>query len=169
MAESTNTEETRNIAQSLMDKFAAKDAEGVVSLWKEGGIETNSLADAAMEVPREFQPFLEQMFTALDNFTIEIDNIIADNNMAAIKYKMVGDFVNGSLQGLEANGKRLTFKAVDVIRVEDSKIVANDVYIDGIQIARQLGVFPPTGSIAERAVFALMNGRTKLSGLFSGK
>ena len=85
--------------------------------------------------------------------------------MAAIKYTMVGDFVNGSLQGLEANGKQLTFKAVDVIRVEDGKIVANDVYIDGMQIARQLGVFPPTGSLAERAVFALMNARTKIAKL----
>jgi hydroxyacylglutathione hydrolase len=42
-------------------------------------------------------------------------------------------------------------------------VVANEAYVDGMTIARQLGVLPPTDSGAERGLTALTNLRTRLA------
>jgi hydroxyacylglutathione hydrolase len=46
--------------------------------------------------------------------------------------------------------------------VRDSLLVSNDAYLDGMTVARQLGLLPPEGSGAEQGMARALNARTKL-------
>jgi hypothetical protein len=48
-----------------------------------------------------------------------------------------------------------------VLTVRDGKIQHNDAYMNGAQMARQLGALPPQGSLPERAMTGALNLRTR--------
>jgi glyoxylase-like metal-dependent hydrolase (beta-lactamase superfamily II) len=75
---------------------------------------------------------------------------------------MTGTFAGpGAWQGLEPTGARLELEGCDVVQVAGGEIVGNEAYVDGMTIARQLGVLPPRESGQERALTALTNARTR--------
>jgi hypothetical protein len=47
-----------------------------------------------------------------------------------------------------------------MLRVEDGRIVENNAYTNGAQLAQQLGVLPGEGTIGEKAITAAFNART---------
>ena len=47
-----------------------------------------------------------------------------------------------------------------MLRVEDGLIVENNAYVNGQQIAEQLGVMPPLDSAPGRAMVAAFNAKT---------
>jgi hypothetical protein len=49
--------------------------------------------------------------------------------------------------------------------VREGKLVDNQAYSSGTQIARQLGALPPQGSAAERAMTGALNLKTRVAGL----
>jgi hypothetical protein len=48
----------------------------------------------------------------------------------------------------------------DMLRVEDGLIAENNAYINGAQLAQQLGVLPAPGSIGDRAFTGAFNAKT---------
>jgi hypothetical protein len=65
-------------------------------------------------------------------------------------------------EGLEPNGASITIRGCDVLTVRNGRIQRNDAYLNGIELARQLGALPPAGSAAERAMNAALNLKTRL-------
>jgi hypothetical protein len=49
-----------------------------------------------------------------------------------------------------------------MLTIRDGKIHRNDAYMNGAQMAQQLGALPAGGSLAERATLAALNLRTRL-------
>jgi hypothetical protein len=47
-----------------------------------------------------------------------------------------------------------------MIEVDAGEIVGNNAYINGAQVAQQLGILPPAGSLGEKALTAGANART---------
>ena len=44
--------------------------------------------------------------------------------------------------GIEPTGKRVEMRGLDLLEVEDGKIVSNTAFYDGIELARQIGMLP---------------------------
>jgi hypothetical protein len=57
-------------------------------------------------------------------------------------------------------GTSIDLEGFDLVTVRDGKIVSNHAYVNGMEMARQMGVMPPAGSAAERAMLAAANART---------
>ncbi len=57
------------------------------------------------------------------------------------------------------NGARVELEGCDVTVVSDGLIVANHGYLNGAELARQLGALPPQGSIAERGMTSALNAK----------
>ena len=51
-----------------------------------------------------------------------------------------------------------------MLRVEDGQIVENNAYTNGVQLAQQLGLLPPPGSTADRAMTGAFNAKTAAVG-----
>jgi glyoxylase-like metal-dependent hydrolase (beta-lactamase superfamily II) len=114
--------------------------------------------------------YFTELFAAFPDLAVEILSTTADGERCAVRWRLTGTFAGpGRIQGLEPNGARVALEAVDVVQVEDGLVTANDAYLDGSEIARQLGVLPPRGSGQERGMTALVNGRTRLGRMLAAK
>ena len=69
----------------------------------------------------------------------------------------------GPLLGIEPTGKRLAIDGIDHFVLRDGRVVSNHVVVDQLDYARQLGMMPPDGSTADKAMKAAFNLRTKLA------
>jgi hypothetical protein len=79
---------------------------------------------------------------------------------------MTGTFSgDAKFEGAVATGAEIDITGCDVLTVRDGKIVHNDAYLNGMQMARQLGVFPPQGSGQERAMIGAANLKTRVARL----
>jgi len=61
-----------------------------------------------------------------------------------------------------ANGARIAVEGCDVVTVADGLITHNDAYLDSGHIARELGLLPPAGSLAQARLAKLANARTRI-------
>ena len=69
---------------------------------------------------------------------------------------------HGPLLGIEPTGKSLAIDGIDHFVIADGTVASNFVVFDQMQYARQIGMMPPDGSPADRAVKGAFNTRTKL-------
>jgi hypothetical protein len=77
---------------------------------------------------------------------------------------MTGTFSGEArFEGAIATGAKIDITGCDVLTVRDGKIVHNDAYMNGMQMARQLGVFPPQGSGQEKAMIGAANLKTRIA------
>ena len=102
------------------------------------------------------------MFAAFPDFDIRVEQIIADDEGAAVRWTATGTFTGAAFQGIEANGRRIELPGVDYMEIDDGLIRRNTIFYDGASFARQLGLLPPQGSFGERAMLGAFNVRTKL-------
>ena len=58
--------------------------------------------------------------------------------------------------------KAIDVRGLDLIELEDGEIVTLTAYYDGASFARQVGLLPPEGSGAERAMMGAFNAVTKV-------
>jgi hypothetical protein len=62
-----------------------------------------------------------------------------------------------------ANGAPVDIQGCDVLTIRDGRIHRNDAYMNGADMARQLGALPPRGSVAEKAATSVLNLKTRVS------
>ena len=95
---------------------------------------------------------------------MEVLDLIATGEKVAVRWRMTGTFDgDAKFEGAVATGARIDITGCDVLTVRDGKIQRNDAYMNGAQMARQLGVLPPQGSAQERAMIGAANLKTRLA------
>lgn len=111
--------------------------------------------------------YFEEMLAALPDLVMEVERVLQDGRFTVVQWNVSGTFTGGRLQGLESTGGRLTFRGCDVIESDGDKIRSNTVYFDSAALARQIGMLPPEGSMAEKATRAAFNVVTRIRRRFS--
>jgi hypothetical protein len=81
-----------------------------------------------------------------------------------VRWHVTGTF-NGRarFEGMLPTGARIDITGCDVLTVRGGKIQHNDAYLNGAEMARQLGALPPTGSLQERGMLGALNLKTRVS------
>ncbi len=96
--------------------------------------------------------------------------MLAAGDKAAVHWHATGTFDGSArFEGLLPNGERVDVQGCDVLTVRDGKVVHNDAYMNGAEMARQLGALPPQGSPPERALTAALNLKTSLATRFRNR
>jgi glyoxylase-like metal-dependent hydrolase (beta-lactamase superfamily II)/predicted ester cyclase len=159
--ESTLTAEA--VARRYFDAVTARDVDAMAACWAPGGVDRlHGLAD--LDVPAGLKAFFGELFGAMPDFTFEVLSTTAEEDRCAVQWRATGTFAGpGTFQGLEPTGMRVDLQGCDVVRVDGDRVVANDAYMNGMQLAQQLGAVPPAGSGLETRMKALTNRRTKLT------
>ena len=71
---------------------------------------------------------------------------MAEDDRAAVRWRAHATFAGpGNFLGFEPNGARIDIEGVDLVRVRDGRIAAIDAYMNGAELARQLGALPAAG------------------------
>jgi steroid delta-isomerase-like uncharacterized protein len=151
------------IGKAYFDAVAARDVDAMTACWEPGCIdELHGLA--SLRAPEEIRDWFGNMFRAVPDFRMEVVDLVATGDKVAIRWHMTGTFSgDAKFEGAIATGAKIDITGCDVLTVRGGKIHHNDAYLNGMQMARQLGVFPPQGSGQERAMIGAANLKTRLA------
>jgi steroid delta-isomerase-like uncharacterized protein len=143
-------------ARAYFDALGARDAERMAALWSDQGI-NDIVPLVVLRGPREVHAFFAELFAALPDAETTVRRLVADERQAAVEWRTTGTFTGSPFRGLEATGRWLEVRGVDLMEIEDGKITRNTAYYDGAAFARQIGMLPPQDSGADRAMRGAFN------------
>ena len=157
------------VARAYFGALAEHDLDAAEALWKPGSID-RIVGMAEFPVPSpEFRAFIGSLFAAAPDFSFEIVSVTAQKDTAATRYIARATFNGtGRFEGLVPNGATVAVEGCDVTVVADGLIVANHGYLNGADLARQLGALPPQGSIAERGMTTALNAKVAATKAIQG-
>jgi len=79
---------------------------------------------------------------AIPDLTAEIEELLVVNDRAVVRYTFTGHFT-GSFKDLKGDGREISFRAVDIYRVQDGQISDNWHLEDNLSLMQQLGAVKP--------------------------
>jgi steroid delta-isomerase-like uncharacterized protein len=147
-------------ARSYFDAIAARDTQAMTSHWSADGVD-DLVPLGPLRGHAEIAAFFGELFAAVPDLEMTVTRVVAGERQAAVEWRMTGHFSGGPFQGIDATGRRLDMRGLDLLEIEDGAIVANTAYYDGMSFARQIGLMPPENSGAERAMKSAFNTATR--------
>jgi glyoxylase-like metal-dependent hydrolase (beta-lactamase superfamily II)/predicted ester cyclase len=158
----TETSPTADIVRGYFEAMGAQDLAGAGRCWARGGTE-RIVGQVDLTAPDEIQEYFSELFRAFPDWRFEVLEMLTEGERTTVRWQVQATFAGpGRFQGFAPNGEQVVLEGCDVVTVRDGLIQHNDAYIDGMGIARQLGLLPPAGSPAEAQLTRLANLRTKL-------
>jgi hydroxyacylglutathione hydrolase len=153
---------TRQVAEAYFDALNRHDVEAAVALWEPGGRQ-HVRGQVDTTAPDGVRAFFDATFRAIPDLAFEIADVTADEERAVVRWTARGTFAGGPLPiGIEATGESVTVEGVDVLRIRAGRISGNEAFVDGLGLARQIGLLPPQGSAADRRLTQAFNARTRV-------
>lgn len=156
------------IARAYFEAVAARDLDAMVGFWEPGGTgEIHGLVE--LTAPHTYRAWFANLFAAMPDFRFEILDVVGEGEQAAVRWRASGSFSGRArFEGMEPTGATVDIGGCDLVTIRNGRIVRNEAYLNGAQMARQLGALPPTGSLAERAMLAALNLKTRLTRALRG-
>jgi steroid delta-isomerase-like uncharacterized protein len=154
---------TAEVARSYFDAVGRHDLDAMEAHYRPGPIgRIHGMVELVTGTGGSYRAWFTNVFAAFPDFNLEILDLIAEGNKAAVRYRLTGTF-NGTarFEGLDPNGTSIDVQGCDVVTVDDGLLVDNQAFINGTEIARQLGALPPQGSVAERGMTSALNLKTR--------
>ena len=148
-------------ARSYFEAVGARDTEAMVEHWTEDGV-ADIVPYGILRGQGEIAAFFKRLFDAMPDLETSVDRVAATAHLAAVEWRMSGHFTGAPFMDLEATGRRIDLRGLDLLEIEDGDIVGNTAYYDGASFARQVGMLPSEGSGAERAMKGAFNAVTKM-------
>jgi steroid delta-isomerase-like uncharacterized protein len=163
VAVNSEATDTATVARAYFEAVGRRDLDAMTSFYVPGGIgEIYGLVK--LQAPDSYRAWFGGLFRAFPDFEMEIVEIVAEGEKAAVRWRATGSF-NGdaNFEGLAPNGATVNVQGCDVLTIRDGRVQHNDAYMNGAEMMRQLGALPPVGSAPEKAMTAALNLKTRLS------
>lgn len=145
-----------------MGRLNAKDIDGLRGFWT---------ADSVVYFPSgpcrgtaDIAAYFEQVFAAVPDFDLEIVSIAESGDDVFVHWHLTGRHV-GRFVGIAGTGRRIDFEGIEHFVIADRKVVTNTVRYDQMEFARQIKMLPLDGSLADRAMKAVFNAKTRVVGI----
>ncbi len=150
------------VARAYFEAIARRDLEAMTGFWEPGGTgEIHGLVE--LTAPHSYRAWFANLFAAFPDFSFEILDVAAEGERAAVRWRATGSFSGDArFEGMDPTGARVDLSGCDMLTIREGRIQRNDAYLNGAQMAQQLGALPPAGSLPERAMLAALNLKTQL-------
>jgi steroid delta-isomerase-like uncharacterized protein len=148
-------------ARSYFEALARRDPQAMAEHWSEDGVD-DIVPLSPLRGHGEIIAFFRELFAAVPDLETTVTRVVAGEREAAVEWRMTGHFTGEPFQGVDATGKRVEMRGLDLLQVEDGQIVGNTAYYDGMSFARQIGLMPAQDSSAESAMKNAFNAATRL-------
>src|SRR5207253_6096800 len=79
---------------------------------------------------------------AIPDLTAKMEELLVVKDRAVVRYVFAGHFT-GSFKDLKGDGREISFRAVDISRVQNGQISDNWHLEDNLSLMQQLGVVTP--------------------------
>ncbi len=162
----TEAQTAESVEQTVRDYFAritARDPDGMMEFWVPGkGANIHGLVE--LVAPDDYRAWFANLFAAIPDLQFQVEEVVADERRAAVRWRARGTFSGtAQLEGFDPNGAEIEIVGMDLLAVEDGKLVDNQAYTNGMELARQIGAMPPQGSRAEKAMAGAFNLKTRIA------
>ncbi len=150
------------LMNAYFSAIAAKDT-AAMSTFLHDNVFENFIVLGPVEGKDNVMAFFAELFAASPDLEFSIERMMGvDDTTAVGQWRMKGTFTGGPFQGIEATGRVLDIRGIDVMELEDGLLRINTVYYDGLSFARQIGLLPPEGTRRDGAIKGGFNALTKL-------
>lgn len=147
--------------RSYFEAMDRRDAAAMAEHWREDGVE-DIVPVGLLRGKEELRAFMDATFRAVPDARTTLGRIVAGESSCAVEWRLEGTFDGEAFLDIEPTGKHVELRGFDLFELEDGQIVSNTAYYDGATFARQIGMLPPDGSGADRAMKSAFNAVTKL-------
>jgi predicted ester cyclase len=154
-ADATSTE----LVRWTIEAIGRQDLAAARLAWADGAVER--FPDRTCRGVAELTEYFQGAYDAISDWSFEPLAVVGEGEEVLAHWRLSG-IHSGTLLGIEATGRRVAIDGMDHFVVRDGRIVSNFVIFDQLDYARQLGMMPPDGSSADRALKGAFNARTKL-------
>jgi steroid delta-isomerase-like uncharacterized protein len=141
------------------EQLNSHDVSGLKQFWTAETVER--FPDRTCRGADEIARYFEDAFAALPDMRFEVVAIVEQGDDVFAHWRLTGTHT-GPVQGIEGTGKRIELDGIDHFVLRDGRVVSNFVVFDQMQYSRQLGILPAQDSVADKAMKAAFNARTKL-------
>jgi steroid delta-isomerase-like uncharacterized protein len=156
----TKAKTAREVVTEYFEALTAQDLDRAVATWKPGSLD-RLYGFADMIAPDGIRDYFAGIFAAIPDFKLEVRSMVAEGEQVAVHWRAGGTFDGKQkFQGLVPNGRPVELEGLDLLTVDDGKIVSNYAYTNGMEFARQVGALPAQDSTQERAMAAAFNAKT---------
>lgn len=142
------------------ERLNQRDVPALKQLWTDATVER--FPDKTCTGPEDIATYFEDALAAVPDWRMEIVGLAEQGDDVFVQWHLTGTHA-GPLLGIDPTGKPLAIDGIDHFVIRDGKVVSNFVVVDQLQYARQIGMMPPDGSAADRAMKVAFNARTKLA------
>ena len=155
-----NERTPEQVVKDFLGALGRHDVEGIGRACADDIVEVLSGAAPLEGIDNEMA-FARDLFAAFPDLEIEVTRVIAVDQVVAAEWIRRGTFSGADFQGLPANGARFDSPAAGFFEVENGLIKRLTAYADLNKFARDLGVLPPEGSLAERLAMSMFRTRVR--------
>jgi steroid delta-isomerase-like uncharacterized protein len=150
------------VARAYFEAIGNRDTEAMMSFWEPGGVgDIHGLVE--LRAPDTYGAWFANLFAAVPDFRMEILELVVEGEKAAVRWRATGTFDGDArFEGMLATGASIDITGFDLLTVREGRIQRNDAYLNGNEMAQQLGALPPSGSLQERAMIGALNLKTRL-------
>jgi steroid delta-isomerase-like uncharacterized protein len=161
---------TRELVTSWLDAWNSHEADRVLELLTDDVEARDDSWPKAMRGHGDVREFLEALWRAVPDMSFELlagPYVIPDEPRASFHWRGSGTFT-GRMDppGFAPTGRRWEIDGADFHEYRDGRISRLRVMFDLMSVSRQLGVMPPTGSRAERAMAAAQRGLVRAQQMY---
>jgi steroid delta-isomerase-like uncharacterized protein len=142
------------------EQLNRRDVAAMRQLWSDDTVER--FPDRTCHGSDEIVAYFEETFAALPDLEVEVVALVEQGDDVSVRWHLTAT-QEGRIQGIDGTGNRLELDGADHFTLKDGKIVSNFVIFDQMQWARDIGLMPPEGSIADRAIKAAFNAKTRVA------
>jgi len=155
--------DTGSVARAYFEAVAARDLEAMVDFYEPGGTgEIHGLVE--LTAPHGYRAWFANLFAAFPDFHFEILDVVAEGEKAAVRWRATGTFEGDTrFEGMDPTGARVDLSGCDMLTIRNGRIHRNEAYMNGAQMAQQLGALPLAGSLAEKATLTALNLKTRVA------
>ena len=161
---------TRELVTSWLDAWNSHQADRVLELLTDDVEARDDSWPKVMRGHGDVREFLEALWRAVPDMSFELlagPYVIPDEPRASFHWRGSGTFT-GRMDppGFAPTGRRWEIDGADFHEYRDGRISRLRVMFDLMSVSRQLGVMPPTGSRAERAMAAAQRGLVRAQQMY---
>jgi len=128
--------------------------------WAAGG-SSRLVGLADLDAPQGVVDWFAELFGCFPDFQLTIDETVVEGEKAVARWTAVATFNGtGTFEGFKPNGASIRIEGMDILTIRDGQIQTLIAFLNGLDLARQIGAVPPAGSAPDKAMAAAFNAKT---------
>lgn len=152
------------VARAILDAADRRDTDAMAARYRDD-LEVEWLPVGVFHGKETVREFWAQVFAAVPDSRLAVTSLIVEGNQAVAEWRWRGTFSGSPYIGIHATGHAVDLRGCDVMRFADGLLSQESVYFDGLRWARQVGMLPSEGGLADRAMTAAFNTQTEVRAL----